>query len=338
MARPDRPTTGPAPSVPGRRHGPRARVLTLTMNPALDDSFTVPRLAPVSKMRCSAARFDPGGGGINVARILHVLGEPATAVFPLAGYLGQALQHLLDLEGVPTVGIPIEGETRQSHQVVDVETGLEYRFVMPGPRLSVADQQRCLLAAKEHGGRATYLVLSGSFPPGVAPDFVRDVELLAGVLGAHLVVDTSGEALAHVRNAYLVKPSVRELESLIGDRLECVEDQIRGARRFLARSRSTAMVLSRGHQGAILVTNSTAEVIPAHVADVVNTVGAGDALVAGTIAGLCRGWDLPRATRLGMACSAAMTETVGTAVFTREELRRFSHEELPAGGESAGGY
>jgi len=298
------------------------------MNPALDDSFTVPRLAPVSKMRCGAARFDPGGGGINVARILHVLGEPATAVFPLAGYLGQALQHLLDLEGVPTVGVPIEGETRQSHQVVDLETGLEYRFVLPGPRLDVADQQRCLRAVQDHGGRAAYLVLSGSFPPGVAPDFVRDVELLAGALGAHMIVDTSGEALAHVRNAYLVKPSVRELEGMLGRRLEDAEDQIRGARTFLARSRSTALVLSRGHQGAILVTSSTAEVIPAHATDVVNTVGAGDALVAGTVAGLCRGWDLPRATRLGVACSAAMTETVGTALFTRDELRRFSPEEL----------
>jgi len=318
----------PTPEWSDRRLGREPRVLTLTMSPALDDSFTVPRLTPVTKMRCSTPRFDPGGGGINVARILNVLGVPSLAVFPLAGFLGQALRHLLDLEGVHSVGVPVHGETRQAHQVVDQETGLEYRFVLPGPTLSVVDQQRCLAAVIEQGARADYLVLSGSFPAGVSADFVLDAEAVARALGARLILDTSGDALSCSRNAFLIKPSIRELEELVGHRLEHTEEQIQGARTFLADSGSTAVVVSRGHQGVILVTSETAEVLPAHATDVVNTVGAGDALVAGIVAGLCRGWDLVRATRLGVACSATMTETVGTALFTPSELRRFTNEDL----------
>jgi 6-phosphofructokinase 2 len=298
------------------------------MSPTLDDSFTVPRLTPASKMRCSPARFDPGGGGINVARVLHVLGEQSTAVFPVGGYLGQSLQHLLGLEGISTAGVPVHGETRQSHHVVDQETGLEYRFVLPGPALNPADQHRCLLTLQEHSANANYVVLSGSMPDGVAPDFVLEVAKLASAVGARLVLDTSGEALEQVRDAYLVKPSVRELEELVGRKLEHATAQIQAAREFLSRSNSTALVLSRGQQGVIVVTDTLAQVIPAHCAEVISTVGAGDALVAGIVAGLCRGWDLIRSTHLGVACSAAMTETVGTALFTLGELRRFSHEEL----------
>ncbi|MCA1981866.1 1-phosphofructokinase family hexose kinase [Nocardioides sp. R-N-C8] len=298
------------------------------MSPTLDDSFTVPRLTPASKTRCGPARFDPGGGGINVARVLHVLGEPSTAVFPVGGYLGQYVQHLLGLEGIATAGVPVHGETRQSHHVVDQETGLEYRFVLPGAPLPVEDQRRCLRALREQAANADYVVLSGSFPAGVAPDFVLEVAALARDVGARLVLDTSGEALARVRNAYLVKPSVRELEELVGHQLEQVTEQVRAAREFLCHSGSTAVVLSRGQQGVVLVTDTYAETIAAHSAEVISTVGAGDALVAGIVAGLCRDWDLPRATRFGVACSAAMTETAGTALFTIGELRRFSHEEL----------
>lgn len=320
---------GPSPSFPGRQRAGRPRVVTLTLSPTLDDSFTVPRLRPISKLRCSAARFDPGGGGINVARILHVLGEPATAVFPRAGYLGQELQHLLDLEGIATVAIPVEGETRQSHHVIEVETGLEYRFVLEGPGLAIEDRRRCLRALEDHAGSADYVVLSGSFPPGVPPSFVGDVALVAADAGARLILDTSGAALGCAHGAFLIKPSIHELEALTGRRLEHLDDQVRAARCVLDRCQGKVIVLSRGRQGVVVVTKDAAETIPAHAVEVVNTVGAGDALVAGAVAGLCRGWELSRAIRLGIACSAAMTGTVGTALFAQDDLERFTEEVFP---------
>lgn len=301
-------------------------MVTLTLSPALDDSFTVDRLLPASKMRCSPARTDPGGGGINVARILHSLGEEAIAVFPLAGYLGQSLQHLLDLEGVATAPVPVTGETRQSHHVVDRETGLEYRFVLPGPNLPSQDQARCLEAVGRLAADARYVVLSGSLPEGVPTSFVREVQEVAAYAGARLVVDTSGKALEAVSGAYLIKPSLRELEALVGAPLPQLEDQVAGARDFLKRTDSSVMVISRGHRGVVVVTADQAEAIPAPDTDVVNTVGAGDALVAGITAGLCRDWELGRAVRFGVACSVAMTGTMGTNLFTAHALSAFTDE------------
>lgn len=303
-------------------------VVTITLNPALDDSFSVPRLVPGSKMRGSAPRFDPGGGGINVARVLHVLGVPTLAIFPMAGHIGRALSELLENERVPFEAIEVPGETRLSHHVTEVDTGLEYRFVLPGTPLSPFDLDRCLETVEREGRHAAYVVLSGSLPPGVSPNVVPRVRCLSDAIGARLVVDASGGALGQAHGAYLIKPSVRELEDLLGRGLNSLEEQLAGARELLAATGAEVVVLSRGHLGAALVTPADTQLLPAVGANLVSGVGAGDALVAGTIAGLLHGWEPSRATRLGLACSAAMIETAGTSIFSRDDLTPFT-DDLP---------
>lgn len=303
-------------------------VVTITLNPALDDSFSVPRLVPGSKMRCSAPRIDPGGGGINVARVLHVLDVPTLAVFPVAGHIGRALTELLEIEQLPFEAIDVPGETRLSHHVTDLDTGLEYRFVLPGTPLSGADLDRCLQTVSRTGRRAAYVVLSGSLPPGVSADIIPRVRCLTDALGARLVVDVSGVALAQAHGAYLIKPSVRELEEHLGRELATAAEQLVGARQLLEATRAGVVVLSRGHLGIALITPTRTQLLPAASGDLVSGVGAGDALVAGTVAGLTQGWDLPRAARLGLACSAAMIATAGTSVFTRDGLAEFT-SDLP---------
>jgi 6-phosphofructokinase 2 len=303
-------------------------VVTITLNPALDDSFSVPRLIPGSKMRGSAPRIDPGGGGINVARVLHVLGVPTLAVFPMAGHIGRALTELLELERLPFEGIEVPGETRLSHHVTEVETGLEYRFVLPGTPLSPVDLDHCLEAVKRAGHNAAYVVLSGSLPPGVTADVVPRVRCLSDAIGARLVVDASGGALGQAHGAYLIKPSVRELEDHLGRGLESLEEQLSGARELLVATGAEAVVLSRGHLGVALLTPERTQLLPAVGGNLVSGVGAGDALVAGTVAGLVRGWEPARATRLGLACSAAMIETAGTSIFSLDDLTPFT-DDLP---------
>ncbi|MER6972856.1 1-phosphofructokinase family hexose kinase [Nocardioides sp. NPDC000445] len=305
-------------------------VVTITLNPALDDSFSVPKLVPARKLRCSAPRFDPGGGGINVARVLHVLGVPTLAVFPTAGHIGRALTELLEAEGLPFEGIEVGGETRLSHHVTDLSTGLEYRFVLPGTPLSQADLDRCLEVVRRVGHHAAYVVLSGSLPPGVSSDVIARVTCLADSIGARLVLDASGGALARAHGAFLLKPSVRELEEHLGRHLESAEDQLAGARELLVATQAGVVVLSRGHLGIALVTATDDVLLPAVASDVVSGVGAGDALVAGIIAGLVHGWDLPRAARLGLSCSAAMIATAGTSVFARQDIAAFT-DDVPWG-------
>lgn len=302
--------------------------VTVTLNPALDNDFTVPRLLPTSKIRCGPPQFHPGGGGVNVARILTALGEPVTAVLPIAGHIGLAVADLLATEGVPIAPIMVAGETRQCHHVSDLETGLEYRLVLPGPPLSRTDQLRCLNTLRSCAHGTSYIVLSGSFPPGVEPTFVDEIAAVAKALDARLVVDTSGPPLAAVRQAYLLKPSVRELSELVGRPLETYADQVAGARNIVLRGSAEVLLVSRGNQGVVVVTEDCEREVPAIVGPVVSTVGAGDALVAGVIAGLRRGWTLLRAVRLGVACSAAMVGTPGTSVFDSAELRLLSHEDV----------
>lgn len=110
-------------------------IVTLTMNPALDVSTTVPYVLPDQKLRCQAPRYEPGGGGINVARAVRRLGGDALACFPIAGPAGELLRSLLDAEGVRHTIVPVRGWTRENLNVLEQVSGRQFRFLMPGPAL-----------------------------------------------------------------------------------------------------------------------------------------------------------------------------------------------------------
>jgi 6-phosphofructokinase 2 len=110
-----------------------AQIVTLTMNPALDIATTADRVVPTHKLRCEAPRYDPGGGGISVARATHALGGEALAIFPAGGAAGEMIQHLLRQEDVAHEAVAIAGFTRESLAVEERESGEQYRFLLPGP-------------------------------------------------------------------------------------------------------------------------------------------------------------------------------------------------------------
>ena len=145
------------------------RVVTLCMNPALDIATSTPQVRPTDKLRCAAARYDPGGGGVNVARVAEVLGAATTAVFPAGGAAGQAVEELLVAEGLAVQRVRIGGPTRESFTVNDLSADQQYRFVLPGPELTLAEQTECLLHLRRAAAHAAIVVASGSLPPGVPP-------------------------------------------------------------------------------------------------------------------------------------------------------------------------
>ncbi|MEI9928459.1 MAG: PfkB family carbohydrate kinase [Sphingomonas sp.] len=128
-------------------------IATLTMNPALDVSTSIDALRPTHKLRCAAPRFDPGGGGINVAQLIHALGGEVIAVFPSGGPTGATLEALLRDRGPAIAPIPIAGTTRESLTVDERQTGLQYRFVLPGPELAASEQARCSMRWRRWRGR-----------------------------------------------------------------------------------------------------------------------------------------------------------------------------------------
>ncbi len=177
------------------------------MNPALDIASSTDRVVPTHKLRCAAPHYDPGGGGINVARAVHALGGEAFAILPGGGAAGEMIRHLLDEEGVSYDAFAIAGFTRESLAVEERATSNQFRFILLGPEISERDQQRCLDQLALRAADASYIVASGSLPLGVPDDFYAQVAALAKSLGKRLVLDTSGPALKEaVQGIYLLKP------------------------------------------------------------------------------------------------------------------------------------
>lgn len=299
------------------------RIITLTMNPALDIATSTDQIVPDLKLRCDTPRYDPGGGGINVARAIHALGVDALAVFPAGGAAGQLIGHLLHQEGVGHSAVPIAGFTRESLNVVERESGKQYRFILPGPPIDSLDLQRCLDELAAAAADTACIVASGSLPPGVPEDFYNRVAELARRQGKRLVLDTSGAALKSVGSGvYLLKPSLSELESLVGRPIDDEHEEERAARELIEQGRCEIAVVSLGARGAILASRDGVERLPAISVTAKSAVGAGDSMLAGILVGLVRGSSLREAVRFGIAAGTAALLAAGTQLCRRDDVER----------------
>jgi 6-phosphofructokinase 2 len=298
-------------------------IVTLSMNPALDITTSADQVHPTDKIRCRAARYDAGGGGINVARIASVLGGSVSAVFPVGGPTGDLLTELVDDADVPYRRVAIALPTRESFTVDEESSGQQYRFVLPGPRLSQSEQEKCLDELQYAARSAEIVVASGSLPPGVPPDFYQRVADICRDLGVRLVLDTSGSGLSHIMSGvFLLKPSVRELRECFGRELAVESEQFAAAHELIDSGISQAVVVSLGANGALLATRHGSRRFPAASVNLVSGVGAGDAMVAAITVGVTRGWSLSKSVRFGVATGAAMLMTPGTAPCRREDAER----------------
>jgi len=298
-------------------------IVTLTMNPALDIATATDRVEPAHKLRCSVPRYDPGGGGINVARAVHALGGDAVAIFPIGGPAGEMIRRMLQQEGVAHDAVSISGFTRESLAVEELTTGKQFRFILPGPELLPADQERCLdeLAAAVEGAR--YIVASGSLPPGVPDGFYARVAAIARQHDARFVLDSSGAPLKRAGlGIYLLKPSLRELADLTGREISTEREEEQAARQLVEQGRCEIVVLSLGARGGLLATAEGCERFVACPIEARSTVGAGDSMLAGIVLGLSRGLPLREAVRFGMAAGAAALLGSGTQLCHRSDVER----------------
>ena len=231
-------------------------LLTLTPNPALDLATTIERVEPMHKLRCGPAQRFAGGGGINVARVLHRLGSDVQAWALAGGAAGAQVRQLLADEGVAADIRPIAGDTRENFSVVETATGQEFRFVLPGPTLQTAEWQACLDALTTLTVAPRWLIASGSLPPGVPDDFYARLAPCSRARGTRLVVDTFGLPLAAALQAgtTLIKPSLRELREVLRQPLEHPADQCAAAQALVHSGQTEMVALSLGAQGAVLAT------------------------------------------------------------------------------------
>jgi 6-phosphofructokinase 2 len=300
------------------------RIVTLTLSPALDSATRVAHLCPDRKLRCSEPVYAPGGGGINVARAIRNLGGSALAMFPAGGPTGQHLHDLLQAEGVPCTALPIAAWTRQCFNVDEDAHGQQYRFVLPGARLSEAEQQ-ALLAQLQALEAYDYLVVSGSLPEGLPSGFLPRLLQIAAERGARCILDTSGPALRQAlerSELFLIKPSLSELGTLAGEEISEPEHLVQTASRLLRGSRCRAIMVSLGAQGALLASRDGIEQISAPNVRKVSTVGAGDSLLAAMVLRLACGASLSEAARYGVAAGSAAIMAQGSNLCGREDTER----------------
>jgi 6-phosphofructokinase 2 len=297
-------------------------VITLTLNPAVDISSRTDEVEPNCKLRCKTPRYDPGGGGINVSAVIKELGEKSTALFPCGGPAGRRLISLIKERGIQCRPIEIKNPTRSNLSIRDDSSGKQFRFVMPGAELDSEEIETGLNTLWSMDPTPDILVISGSLPPGVPPDVMTRIANESRRRDVRLIVDASGEALNKAAGAgvFLLKPNQKEAEDLTGRKMDSPEDRDSALTELMEQTDCEAVVLSMGHKGVCLATREGTECLPAPDVEVKSQTGAGDSMVGGIVAGLCRGDSLRDAVRLGIAAGSAAVMTAGTKLCQRRDV------------------
>lgn len=300
-------------------------IVTVTPNPSIDRTIQIDRLDRGKVIRARAVTSEAAGKGLNVALALATEGIETAAVLPLAADSATVYLGLL-ADAVPITAVPIKGATRVNVSLVEPD-GTVTKVNEPGPPLERADVNAILDAASAVAGRG-WIVGCGSLPPGAPVDFYARLTALA-TADRRIAVDTSGEALgaAVCAGAALVKPNSAELQELVGRRLSTVGEVVTAARELIDQG-CHAVLVSLGPDGAVFVDSLTASHAEASV-DVINTVGAGDALLAGFLAA---GGDA-NALPVAVAWSVAAVRSAGTRMRAVTEADRAAvtvHERIDA--------
>jgi len=297
-------------------------IVTLTINPSLDKSTQFTSLIAEQKIRCKQPRYDAGGGGINVSKAILRLGGDSLCVFSSGGSPGIKLEELVQKEGIEIKTISTQNWTRENLVALDTNTNSQYRFCFPGASISELEKETIIQTIQQL--KPKYLVASGSLNEGLATDFYQKIADLAKASGTKLIVDTSGEALKKVleKGVYLVKPNIGELAKLIGvERLETNEVEV-AARKLIEKGSAEIVVVSLGAQGAVLVTATQTEFVPAPNVVKKSTVGAGDSMVGAMVWALSLNKSLKEVVQWGVACGSAATMNEGTQLFKLEDAKR----------------
>ncbi len=297
------------------------KILTITINPALDKSSSVNRLIPEKKLRCDVPVYEPGGGGINVSRAIKKLGGESCAWFLSGGPSGEKIGELLKEEGLSFREFKCKEWTRENLVVKETSTNQLYRFGMPGPTIAEAEWQQVLTALENLNEKPEYVIASGSNAPGVPDDFYARIAAIASRKNFRLIVDTSGEPLKQAagEGIFLMKPSLSELTALAGKKKITAMEQEAMAKKVLQEGKSQVLVVSMGARGAMLATKDGFEYIMPPTVGQESAVGAGDSMVGGMVLKLLEGWPISEVARYGVAAGTAATMTPGSELCRRED-------------------
>jgi len=298
-------------------------IATVTLNPALDQHVQVENLVLDDTNRWVSFKRQPGGKGINVSRVLRELGGETVAYGFIGGHAGDDIERLLKEEGVHTDFTRIKTEIRSNFIITDLKTHRQTRISAPGPRVTPGEFKKLLDRITGIKPRPQYIIFAGSVPPGVPYYIYRELIDRMKVLGIRTVLDAADMWLIEGIHARpdIIKPNVREAQTLLGVELKTEEDIICAVKTIVGMGVGIAAI-SRGPDGMIIADgNVVLKVVPPQV-EIMSTVGAGDSTVAGLVFKLSEGGSLEEASRLAVAAGTAATLTPGTELCHKENVER----------------
>jgi len=298
-------------------------IVTVTPNPVLDHTLTVPEIAFDTVTRATAVRDDWGGKGFNVSRVLLALGVESTALGFIGGTTGQRLAAGLSALGLPTDFVTIAGETRTNVIIAEADSGRYVKVNEAGPTVQPEEIAQFLDKVRQRATPGGTWALCGSLPPGVPDDFYAQLIEILQPRGARVLLDTSGAALRLGCEArpFLVKPNAEEAAAFAGHPIDTPNAARDAANAFLERG-IAQVALSLGAAGLLLATHESSVIaIPPDV-PVRNVTGAGDALLAGLAYALEHGLPLAEQARWGVAAGTASAMHEGVGVVTRTSVEQ----------------
>jgi 1-phosphofructokinase len=304
-----------------------ARVCTVTLNPAIDQTISIPNFAAGQVNRVEWEQSDPGGKGVNVAAFLADFGSPVSATGFLGAGNAEIFRSFFAAKGIADRFVTVPGRTRANVKILDQPNKRITDINLPGLPFSPENLTSLKTVIDQLAADHDWFVLSGSTPAGTPDTVYADMVADLRNRGKRVVLDASGPAFAKGVQAipYAIKPNLEELEELIGRRLPD-EAAILGAIQDLIDRGIGCVAVSMGPDGAIFAEGAErVSVRPAAVV-VRSTVGAGDAMVAGFVLGKLRGLDLEGCARLATAFSLGTLTTVGPHLPPPETVEKLMEE------------
>jgi 1-phosphofructokinase len=280
-------------------------VVTVTLNPAIDRTVTIPNFTAGKVNRVEEVRSNAGGKGVNVASALSDFGHDVAATGFLGSENTELFEELLDRKQIGDLFVRVSGHTRVAIKITDPILRQTTEINFPGAAPDAMNIE-ALRGQLDHlsAPKSLWFVLAGSVPPGVDPAIYREFVTLLRSRGHKVVLDTSGEPLQHGLEAvpHVIKPNIHELEALLGTKLETPGAVIDAARSLIKRG-IEMVVVSMGPDGALFVSEGHVVLARPPNINVRSTVGAGDAMVAGIVAAQLRGLSLSDCARMATAFS-----------------------------------
>ena len=296
-------------------------IFTVTLNPAIDQTLVLERFVAGDTLRVKSSRFDPGGKGINVSRVVRELGGESVAMGFAPGGLGRYIEQTLKAQGVKCDFVRTKGEARTNITIIDESRHMHTILSDPGPQTADRFAEQLLSKLRKRLHANDWLVVAGSIPPPLSPDIYAEMITMSREHWVHTVLDADGPALVSGVTARpdMVKGNRRELERLLGRRLGDESSSLEAAE--VLRGMGVRMaVVTRGREGAVAVSDEGSWRSVAPRVRAVSAGGSGAGFLAGPVLPLNRGDHMEDALRLGVAAGTACVLTPGTELCRRREV------------------